>query len=204
MSRVVRGLTGAAIAVGALGAWACGEATKPLPQVASVVVTSPIGARLAVGRTAQLVAVAHDGSGAALPSVAFSWTSSAPSVAEVSSSGLVTGRAEGTATIAAQAQGISGRFGEQVLAADIAGARALLTDPFASSLVAGLTGTLKGQLQGAVAQCVTGLDSGNFDTMDGAMTTARAGVAGASDPSDKALTATFALFVDQASRLLRL
>lgn len=204
MSCGVRRLTGVAFAVGALGAGACGETTKPGPTIASVVVTSPIGARLAVGRTVQLVAVARDGPGAELPGVAFSWSTSAPSVATVGSSGLVTGRAEGAATITARAQGMGASFGEQVLAADIAGARATLTDAFAGVLVAGVTGTLRGQLLGAVAQCELGMDSGNFDTMDAAMTSARAGIAGATDPTDQALAATYSLFVERAYRLLRL
>ena len=80
----------------------------------------------------------------------------------------------------------------------------MLQDPFASALIGGLTSTLRGQLQGAVAQCLAGMDSGSFDTMEACIVAARSGIAGASDPTDKALTATFALFVDQAYRLLRL
>jgi len=152
----------------------------------------------------QLAASARDASGAEMAGVALTWTSSAPSVAEVSSAGLVTGRAEGTATITAQAAGIRGSVAQQVLAADLAGARALLTDPFAGALLGGLTSALKAQLQGAVGQCSAGMDAGNFDTMEAAMVAARSGIAGASDPTDKVLTATFALFVDQAYRLLRL
>jgi hypothetical protein len=172
--------------------------------VASVVVTSPIGLRLAVGRTVQLTASARDASGTEVPGIVLTWTSSAPGVAEVSSAGIVTGDTEGTATITAQATGIGGSVVEQVLAADLAGARAVLADPFAGALLGGLTSALKTQLQGAVGQCNGGMDAGNFDTMAAAIAAARSGIAAASDPTDKALTATFALFVDQANRLLRL
>jgi hypothetical protein len=203
MAWCARRMAGAALVVGALGVGACRDPVK-VQVVSSVVVTSPIGARLAVGRSAQLVASARDESGAEIAGVALTWTSSAPGVAEVSSAGLVTGRAEGTATITAQAAVIRGTVTQQVLAADLAGARTVLTDPFALTLLGGLTSALKTQLQGAVGQCEAGMDSGNFDTMEAAMVAARSGIAGASDPTDRALTATFALFVDQAYRLLRL
>lgn len=204
MAWCTRRMAGTVLAMCAVGSWACGETTKPAPQVTSVVVTSPIGLRLAVGRTVQLTAVARDASGAVVPGVLLAWTSSAPGVAEVSGAGLVTGRAEGAATITAQTTGIGGSVVEQVLAADLVGARALLTDSFATALVGGLTSTLKTQLQGAVGQCTAGIDAGNFDAMEAAIAAARSGIAAASDPTDKALTATFALFVDQAFRLLRL
>ena len=199
-----RCIAGASLALAGLGAWACSETTKPPPSVASVVVTSPIGARLAVGRTAQLSVTARDGSGAEMTGVSFTWATSAPGVATVSGTGLVTGVAEGTATITARAQGIDGTFAHQVIAADLAAARATLRDAFATALVGGLTSTLRTQVQAALTQCETGMDSGNFDTMDAAMDATRTGISGASDPTDKALTASFALFVDQAYRLLRL
>ncbi len=195
---------GAALLLGAAGLWACGETTKPPPRVASVVVTSPIGPRLAVGRTVQLAAVAKDGGGNVLIGRVIQWSSSAPGVAAVSGSGLVTGVAEGSATITAVAEEVQGSSTHQVLAADLVGARTLLTDPFAVALVGGLSSAVKAQVQGAVTQCGTGLEAGNFDTMEAALTAVRAGITGASDPTDKALGATFALFVDQAYRLLRL
>jgi hypothetical protein len=170
----------------------------------TVLVTSPIGARLAVGRSVLLAASIWDASGREVSGVGLTWTSSAPSVADVSSTGLVTGHAEGTARITAQASGVGGSVDEQVLAADLAGARALLTDAFTGTLLGGLTNALKTQLQGDVGQCSAGIDAGNFDTMGAAINAARAGIAAASDPTDQALTATFALYVDQAYRLLRL
>ncbi len=188
----------------AMGAWACGEPTKPAPAVANVVVTSPIGSRLAVGRTVQLTATARDAGGAAMPGVAIAWSSTAPTVAEVSSAGLVTGHAEGSATITATAQGVAGSFNHQVLAADIAGATSLLSDAFASALLGGLTSALKTQVQTTVAQCRVGMDAGNFDTMEGAVDATRAAITAATDPTDKALAASFALFVDHVNRLLKL
>ncbi len=201
MRKPTRGLAGAALVV---GAWACGEPTKPPPTVASVVVTSPIGTRLAVGRTVQLAATARDAGGTVMPGVVIAWSSSAPTVAEVSSSGLVTGRTEGSARITATAQGASGTFDHQVLAADIPGAESLLSDAFAGALLGGLTSALRGEVQAGVTQCHSGMDTGNFNIMETAMDATRTAIASAADPTDKALTASFALFVDQVYRLLRL
>ncbi|MBA3852842.1 MAG: hypothetical protein C0503_00415 [Gemmatimonas sp.] len=71
------------------------------PTVASVQL-SATSASLIIGATQQLTATPKDADGNAL-NVAISWTSSAASVATVSSSGLVTAVAAGTATITASA-----------------------------------------------------------------------------------------------------
>jgi len=205
MTRCRRLTAGAALAACAAGIWSCSETTKPPPQVTSVVVTSPIGPRLAVGRSVQLVAVAKDASGAVVPGVVLTWSSSATGVADVTGAGLVTGRGEGPVTITAQVAGVGGDQKELVLAADLPGAKALLADPFAGALLGHLTSTfLASQLQLAVGQCNAGIDAGDFDTMEAAVDSARSAMAAASDPTDKALTATYALFVDQAYRLLKL
>ncbi len=75
--------------------------------VASVQV-SPATASLTPGQTAQLTATPKDSAGSALTGRAVTWTSSAPTVASVSPSGLVTGGAPGTATITAMSEGRTG------------------------------------------------------------------------------------------------
>lgn len=75
--------------------------------VASVDVT-PTSATVSVGNTVQLTATARDAGGQPLTGRTFTWTTSAPSVATVSSTGLVTGQAEGGATITATSEGQSG------------------------------------------------------------------------------------------------
>ena len=74
--------------------------------VASVAVF-PSSATLDVGRTLQLTATLFGGNGQEL-SGDVSWTSSTSSVASVTDGGLVTGVAEGAATIIASAGGQSG------------------------------------------------------------------------------------------------
>ena len=75
--------------------------------VASVSVT-PAPATLQVGQTVQLTATPRDSNGNALSGRVVTWSSSTPSAATVSASGLVTGVAAGSATITAASEGKSG------------------------------------------------------------------------------------------------
>lgn len=74
--------------------------------VASVSVTAATTS-LTVGQTTQATAVLKDASGA-IVTAPVTWTSSAPAVATVSSSGLITALAAGNATISATSGGASG------------------------------------------------------------------------------------------------
>ena len=103
---------------------ACGGGDSPstpvtpppqTPTVASVEVT-PGTATLTPPATVQLTAVAKDASGNALTGKTISWNSSATAVASVSSSGLVTGVAAGTATISASSDGKQGQATVTVVA----------------------------------------------------------------------------------------
>jgi len=80
--------------------------TVPVP-VASVAV-SPASAAVLVGSTVQLTATPLDANGNPLAGRTVTWTSSAPGVATVSASGVVTGVAVGGATITATSEGKSG------------------------------------------------------------------------------------------------
>src|SRR5437762_1769684 len=75
--------------------------------VASVAV-NPATPSLAVGGTVQLTATPQDSVGNSLPGRTVTWASSASTVASVSTSGLVTSVAAGTATITATSEGKSG------------------------------------------------------------------------------------------------
>jgi WD40 repeat protein len=78
----------------------------PVP-VAAVTVT-PATASLVIGGTQQLTASARDATGAALAGRPVTWTSSTPAVASVSTTGVVTALAVGTATITASIEGRTG------------------------------------------------------------------------------------------------
>ncbi len=76
-------------------------------SVASVVV-SPASLSLTPGQTGQLSAVVKDAAGNTLSGQTVSWSSSAPGVATVLASGLVTAVAAGQATITGSAGGVTG------------------------------------------------------------------------------------------------
>lgn len=81
---------------------------QPPAEVVSVTVAPP-SATLNVNATVQLTATALDANGQPVPGTAFTWTSSAPAIASVSITGLVTGLVPGDASIAAAApNGVSG------------------------------------------------------------------------------------------------
>ena len=88
-------------------ATACGPADVSRDARAdsiATVVVSPGADNLLVGDSQQLVAVARDGARRPLPGRDFSWTSSNPATATVSSSGVVSGRAPGVAHIVATSE----------------------------------------------------------------------------------------------------
>jgi len=78
------------------------------PVPVGIVVVQPAKDSIAPGTTAQLTATTEDSVGNVLTGRAVSWGSSNPAVATVSSSGLVTAVALGTATITASSEGKSG------------------------------------------------------------------------------------------------
>lgn len=78
---------------------------QPVP-VASLTLT-PDTDNLVVGRQLQLTATPRDSAGAPLAGRTIAWTSNAPTIASVSSTGVVTGLATGTATITATSEGRS-------------------------------------------------------------------------------------------------
>ena len=115
MSRRCRGIRfrGALILVTAVaGLTACGGSdgvTEPPapPSVASVEV-APAAASLEIGQTIQLSATTRGTNGSVISGRTVTWSSSEPSVARVSASGLVTGESGGNAQITATAEGVSG------------------------------------------------------------------------------------------------
>jgi uncharacterized protein YjdB len=79
------------------------------PVPANAVVVSPGEVTLFVGETVTLKAAVTDANGDPLPGRPITWSSNATSVAEVSTSGVVTAKAPGTATITASSEGKSGK-----------------------------------------------------------------------------------------------
>ncbi|HEX2781674.1 MAG TPA: Ig-like domain-containing protein [Gemmatimonadaceae bacterium] len=112
---------------------AAGTPVVSAAPVASVSVTSPVQS-LVPSQTAQLGAVLRDSAGNTLSGRALTWSSSAGGVATVSSTGLVTAQAPGTATITATSEGRSGSVDLSVAQARVASVR---VSPATSSLSVG-------------------------------------------------------------------
>jgi uncharacterized protein YjdB len=80
----------------------------PAPAPVASVVVAPPSPMIDVGGSVQLTATPKDASGNPLPGRTVTWSSGSTAVATVNASGLVTGRAAGTATITATSEGKSG------------------------------------------------------------------------------------------------
>ncbi|MES2179729.1 MAG: Ig-like domain-containing protein [Gemmatimonadota bacterium] len=81
--------------------------TVTIAPIASVAVT-PSAQNVPIGGTQQMTATARDTANAVVSGWPVTWSSSIPAVATVSAAGLVTGIANGSTTITATANGISG------------------------------------------------------------------------------------------------
>ena len=108
-SGLVTALTpgGSIITAASEGRTAVATITVSSVPVATVVVT-PNDNPVVVGQTTQLTAEARDASGQALAGRAILWSTSAANIATVTSNGIVTAIAPGTATITATSEGKTG------------------------------------------------------------------------------------------------
>lgn len=106
MSNTLRLLL-ALVGLGAACTDAAGTATDNGEPVFAITVDAPADPLL-VGETVQLDAVLEDRNGNELSGREVQWESSSPAVAMVDGAGLVTGLAEGSATISAAAEGRTG------------------------------------------------------------------------------------------------
>jgi uncharacterized protein YjdB len=123
-----------------------------IPPVATVSVT-PSTVALYVGRTTQLTATMRDASGNTLTGRTVTWSSSAPSVASVSTSGMVTAVAAGSATITATSEGKSGTASISVTIVPVA---SVVVTPATSSLVIAATVQLSATTKDSAANVLTG------------------------------------------------
>jgi acid phosphatase len=108
-----RSVAAATFILAAVSGSSCEHPSPPAPPgldtaaVASVTV-SPPSASVQVGQTAQLTATPKQASGAPLGGRVVTWSTSDSTVARVSATGLVTGRAAGSATVTATSEGKTG------------------------------------------------------------------------------------------------
>ena len=122
--------------------------------VASVTV-SPASAAVPAGQTVQLTATSKDASGNALTGRSITWTSSNGSVATVSSNGLVSGVAAGSATITATSEGKSGTAAITVTAVSVPVA-SVTVSPASASVPGGQTVQLTATPKDASGNALSG------------------------------------------------
>lgn len=126
--------------------------TVTLPPVQTVVV-SPVTDTLGVDTERARVATLRDATGNVLTGRAIAWSSSNVTVASVSSTGVVTGRAPGTAVLTATSEGRVGSSTVVVLAR-LAGA--VTVTPSASTLIVSATQQLSAQVTDSLGNILTG------------------------------------------------
>ena len=73
----------------------------------TVIVISPTTSFIGINAQETFTATAQDSKGKTLSGVTFTWTSNAPDIASIDSSGVVTGHTVGTAQITASASGVT-------------------------------------------------------------------------------------------------
>ncbi len=170
--------------------------------VVTISVASPIDSVIAVGRAIQLSAMASDAEGGPLPGVSFTWSSSAPAVAAVGGSGLLTALAAGTARVEAEAGGVTGALTMRAVEADLEGVSRTLTDPFLAALVRGLDPATRATVDGLLEACSADLRTGNVlgvqACLDDALATSGA------NGTDTALLGVLALYLQHARQRLNL
>jgi Bacterial Ig-like domain (group 2) len=172
-------------------------------SIASISLTSPIGDKMAAGRTVQLAATAADAQGNAV-NATLDWSTSNDQVARVNASGLVTGVANGSATITASAEGTKGTVAMVVVNADLAGIDGVLGDAFTTTLVNHLPNGSRDPIETAVAKCQAGVADGHIINIEACIGAARTAMASPAGPDEQVLFAVLALMVDRAQRLLNL
>lgn len=109
-----------------------GGNVEPNP-VTTVTVTAP-ASTVQVGQTVQLSATARNGAGAVVEGRTFQWSTADGAIASVSSTGLVTGLAEGQVEIRAVTENVTGSLAITVSAAPVPGPVTLGVDQVASGL----------------------------------------------------------------------
>src|SRR6266567_6052489 len=151
------------------------ESTGPGASAVASVAVTPAVVTIGPTDTLRLIAVAKDAAGTPLTGRTITWSTSDPSRATVSTSGLVTGVAAGSATISATAEGKAGQSAITVKFINIAGVWDFtetlvdlaqgITCSDTGSYVFSQTGSAFEGTYGQVGTCVQGASSFPNDTV---------------------------------------
>jgi len=131
--------------------------TQPNPVVTTVTV-SPPSASVAVGATSSLQATVKDQSGNTMSGQTVTWSTNNAAAATVSSTGIVSGVAAGSATITASTAGVSGTSAITVTAGPPPPpvVTTVTVAPTSASIVAGATTTLQATVKDQNGNVMTG------------------------------------------------
>lgn len=149
---VTRGMRAVSGTLALVGFSACGGGSSEPDVVVATVEVTPSTASKQVGETQQLAAAVKDAAGNILNGQPVTWSSSAASVASVSSSGLVTAHTLGTAVITAASGSKSGIATIDVIPPPIA---SITVAPTNDTLLVGETVQLTATLRDAANNIVT-------------------------------------------------
>ena len=128
------------------------DVTVTATPVASVVIT-PGQPTMVVGRTTNLTAQALSATGQVLTGRTVMWSSSTPSIADVSSLGVVTGMSPGSTVIFASIDGVLGWVNVNVVPVPVA---TVTVTPATTSVAMGQTAQLTAELRDASGNILTG------------------------------------------------
>lgn len=123
------------------------------PTPVSTVTVTPAHSTIAVGKSITLTAQAHSSSGQVLTGRAVVWSSSAPTIASVSASGVVTAHATGSTVIFASIDGVLGWANVDVVPVPVA---SVTVSPATLSVTVGQTGQLTATLKDASGNTLSG------------------------------------------------
>lgn len=159
---VVRGVTAGTAVITASSEGKSGTATvtvtvpPPVPAPVATVAVSPSSATFGAGATLQLTATMKDAAGVTLTGRVVTWSSNATGVATVSSSGLVSRVAAGTAVITATSEGKSGAATVTVPVAAPAPVATVAVSPTTTTISAGATSQLTATTKDAAGTTLVG------------------------------------------------
>lgn len=163
-----------------------GTASIQVTQTASTVTVTPSAKTLTgAGQTVQMAAAVKDARGNAMPAAPVTWNSSNDLVASVSNTGLVTSRANGSATITASSGAAAGNSVVQVAQQSIEVAPPALTLAFF-----GQSGQLTATVSDASGNPVPGAPVSWQSSAPGVATVSAAGLATAVGNGSATVTAT--------------
>lgn len=127
-----------------------------VPIAVASVAVAPTSGTLTLGATISLTAITYDGNNNPLTGRSVVWASSAPQVAAVSTSGVVTAKSAGTATITATSEGKTGSAQITVNAPPPAPVSSVVVTPASSQVAIGATKTLSASTRDASGNTLSG------------------------------------------------